>query len=288
MKAKRAQELLGVTASDDASAIKKAYRKMALKYHPDKNKEEGAKERFQEVSAAYKRLTEKRSILDDDSDSEGEGGEGFNMSEEEMFGMFDDMFHDIMSSMDGAGMSEDEVMNRVMMGGFRKIYDDLTGGQGGDGDFLNEMMGMAAMGGMGGGMGGMEGLMGEGDEGPDMMEMMAAMEGMGGGIRGDEDDMEGMMRMMGMMGMGGMGGQGMGMGGGMGSGMGGGMGAGMDYPSSDSDSDADAAFVPAGLSNLSMQEMLILQSVMDGGGGPMDLPDGLAQKVQGLMDEEDS
>lgn len=58
-------------------------RMMALKFHPDKNPEETAKAKFQEISTAYKRLTEKRSILDMDSDDEGEEPE-FNMSEEEV------------------------------------------------------------------------------------------------------------------------------------------------------------------------------------------------------------
>lgn len=56
---------------------------LALKFHPDKNPEESAKAKFQEISSAYKRLTEKRSILDVDSDEEGDEPE-FNMSEEEV------------------------------------------------------------------------------------------------------------------------------------------------------------------------------------------------------------
>ncbi|CAM5169703.1 unnamed protein product [Eretmochelys imbricata] len=51
-------------ASDDD--IKKAYRKQALRYHPDKNKDPGAEERFKEVAEAYDVLSDpkKREVFD--------------------------------------------------------------------------------------------------------------------------------------------------------------------------------------------------------------------------------
>lgn len=71
-------KILGVskTATDDE--IKKAYRKLALKYHPDKNKSPGAEERFKEVAEAYEVLSDKkkRDIYDQTGEEGLRGGVG--------------------------------------------------------------------------------------------------------------------------------------------------------------------------------------------------------------------
>ncbi|HEY9837532.1 MAG TPA: molecular chaperone DnaJ, partial [Vampirovibrionales bacterium] len=51
-------EILGVARTADKEEIKRAYRRLARKYHPDVNKEEGAEERFKEINLAYEVLSE--------------------------------------------------------------------------------------------------------------------------------------------------------------------------------------------------------------------------------------
>lgn len=52
-------ELLGVPRNCEEQEIKNAYRRLAVKFHPDKNKEFGAKEAFNRISTAYSTLMDR-------------------------------------------------------------------------------------------------------------------------------------------------------------------------------------------------------------------------------------
>lgn len=65
-------KILGISREATDDEIKKAYRKLALKYHPDKNKSPGAEERFKEVAEAYEVLSDKKKR--DIYDAHGEEG----------------------------------------------------------------------------------------------------------------------------------------------------------------------------------------------------------------------
>lgn len=49
-------EILGIPNNSELEDVKKAFRKLALRYHPDKNKDPEATEKFKEISAAYKKI----------------------------------------------------------------------------------------------------------------------------------------------------------------------------------------------------------------------------------------
>lgn len=99
---------LGVSKDASQDEIKRAYRKMSKKYHPDINKEPGAEEKYKEVQEAYETLSDdqKRAAYDQygpDGANAGFGGQGG-------FGSFDGGagfggFEDIFSSFFGGGAS---------------------------------------------------------------------------------------------------------------------------------------------------------------------------------------
>lgn len=71
-------KVLGVAKGANEDEIKKAYRKLALKYHPDKNRASGAEEKFKEIGEAYDVLSDpkKREVYDSYGEEGLKGGMG--------------------------------------------------------------------------------------------------------------------------------------------------------------------------------------------------------------------
>lgn len=94
-------EILGIAKSASADEIKAAYRKLALKYHPDRNPDnKEAEEKFKEATGAYEVLSdaEKRQRYDQMGhagfEGMGQGGPG-GMDMDDIFDQFGDIFGDI-------------------------------------------------------------------------------------------------------------------------------------------------------------------------------------------------
>jgi molecular chaperone DnaJ len=91
-------EVLGISKTTHANEIKSQYRKLALKFHPDRNKSAEAAEHFKEISEAYAVLSdsEKRKLYD----QYGHSGVDGKYSTEDIFkgasGNFDDVFSDLL------------------------------------------------------------------------------------------------------------------------------------------------------------------------------------------------
>jgi molecular chaperone DnaJ len=96
-------EVLGVPRDADTKVIKDAFRQLALKYHPDRNKEPGASDRFKEIAEAYAVLSDPKKRAE--YDARGYAGvAGF--SAEDLFGgiNFEDIFGGLGFDFGGPGL----------------------------------------------------------------------------------------------------------------------------------------------------------------------------------------
>ncbi|MGV8084677.1 MAG: molecular chaperone DnaJ [Candidatus Bilamarchaeum sp.] len=91
-------EILGVPKGASPDEIKSAYRKLALKYHPDRNKEAGAEDKFKEISEAYAVLSDEKKKAT--YDQYGHSGFDQMYSQEDIFRGAD--FHDFEDLFGGA------------------------------------------------------------------------------------------------------------------------------------------------------------------------------------------
>src|SRR3989337_4429695 len=88
-------EILGVNKNASADEIKAAYRKLAMQYHPDRNKSPDAEEKFKELSEAYAVLSDQNKRQQ--YDQFGHAGIDMRYSQEDIFkgADFEDLFRDL-------------------------------------------------------------------------------------------------------------------------------------------------------------------------------------------------
>ncbi|UCH07402.1 MAG: J domain-containing protein [Deltaproteobacteria bacterium] len=149
MSGKDYYKILGLNKSASADEIKKAYRKLAMQYHPDRNKgDKAAESKFKEISEAYAVLSdaEKRKQYD------MFGSEGFQQrySQEDIFSSFDfsDIFREFGFGNFGGGKRGrgSSIFNNIFSGAgqgqrYRTKGDPFTSFYGGHGDRTRSLKG---------------------------------------------------------------------------------------------------------------------------------------------------
>ena len=124
--AKSLYETLEITEGASEAEIKKAYRKLARKYHPDVNKDPSAEDKFKEINSAYEILSDK------------EKKQQYDMHGDSMFG--GQNFHDFSQNAGGAGNLDDILREMFSQGGgFGGGGNPFGGGFGGGGGFQQEV-----------------------------------------------------------------------------------------------------------------------------------------------------
>ena len=116
-------EVLGVTRNDTEEEVRKAFRKKALEYHPDRNKSPDANEKFKEINEAYQVLTDaqKRSLYDrfGHAGVTTNGGASQNFDGFDVFGGFGDIFDSFFGDVSGRRTREPrrggDIQQRVVL-----------------------------------------------------------------------------------------------------------------------------------------------------------------------------
>src|SRR3989338_2949481 len=131
--AKDFYEILGVSKNASSEEIKKAYRKQALQWHPDRNKSEGANEKFKGINKAYEILSDskKKEAYDQYGESAFQSGSGFGA--QGSTGRYGPFTYTYTTSGGGDGGSQSSGFEGFDFGGFSdpfEIFEQFFGGGG--------------------------------------------------------------------------------------------------------------------------------------------------------------